>query len=228
MPQVILLFNHTPFAAEPWAKKGFEVHCYDRLNEPGSSVVVGNGVVHYHPWECDAQDALSKLIQAHPSPHFIGGFPPCTDLSVAGNKWRPRKLAANPNYLEDAMARLYLVRDYGEHTGAPYFIEQPVSRASTLWRKPDHRFIPADYGGYLPEDDTHPRWSSDLIPPRDAYSKKTSLWVGNGFVMPPKKPVPIVRSEITCTSWWKDWEEEKIFRSATPRGFAEAVAEHNS
>ncbi len=225
--EVVLLFNVTPFAPDPWARRGFTVHCYDLLTKEERREIVGNGVVVYHPWDSDLPGALDELVATHPHPWFVGGFPPCTDLSVAGNGWRKRKEEANPRYLDDAMARLHFVKAYADAVGAPYFIENPVGKASTLWRKPDHKFIPADYGGYLPEDDVHPVWP-DKIPPNDAYSKKTLLWTGNGFIMPKRKPVPIVTSQITCSYWFKDLDEEKIYRSATPRGFCEAVADANS
>lgn len=223
--EVVLLFNHTFLGPNPWARRGYSVHCYDRLNK-GRSEVVGNGRVFYHPWESDAPGALQGLIERHPNPHFVGGFPPCTDLSVAGNAWRKRKELDNPNYLQDALARVLLVHDYAEAVRAPYFIENPVGLIPRLWKKWDHMFKPCDYGGYLPEDDEHPIWPS-LCPPRDAYSKKTCLWTGCGFIMPEAKPVPIVKAEITCSSWWTDWDEEKVFRSATPRGFMEAVVDAN-
>lgn len=57
---------------------------------------------------------------------------------------------------------------------------------STLWRKPDHYFDPYEYGGYLSqiEGSYHPK-----MPYRNAYTKKTCLWTGNGFTMPDTKPV---------------------------------------
>ena len=55
-------------------------------------------------------------------------------------------------------------------------LENPVGVLSSYWRKPDHTFDPCDYGGYL-------------NPAGDAYTKKTCLWTGGGFIMPKKKPV---------------------------------------
>jgi len=92
-------------------------------------------------------------------------------------------------------------------------IENPVSTLSTYWRKPDYMFDPCDYGRYLD-------------PPGDAYTKKTCLWVGNGFVMPPKKPVPPVEgSKIHRMPPSKD---RGYLRSVTPMGFAEAVFQANA
>jgi len=99
-----------------------------------------------------------------------------------------------------------------------------VSRLATLWRKPDYSFQPFEYGGYLPEDDVNPKWP-EYIAPRDAYSKKTCLWTGNGFRMPEK-------DAVECDSFGSSVQYRKLggkslktknIRSATPRGFARAV-----
>lgn len=92
---------------------------------------------------------------------------------------------------------------------APYLIENPVSTVATYWRKPDHQFDPCDYGGYLD-------------PAGDYYTKKTCLWTGNGFVMPPPKRVePTEGSRLPAT------HDRAGVRSATPCGFAQAVFEAN-
>jgi hypothetical protein len=104
----------------------------------------------------------------------------------------------------------------------------------TLWRKPDHAFHPCEFGGYLPADDKHPRWP-EYIAPRDAYTKKTCLWVGGGFQMPTLRPVaPVVvsytKEDGSVTSGSLQFGKlggksmkTKNIRSATPRGFARAV-----
>ena len=105
----------------------------------------------------------------------------------------------------------------------PYMIENPVSVLSSLWRKPDHVFHPCAYGGYLPENDKHPVFP-DIIPPRDAYSKKTCLWTGNGFVMP--EPNQVLPEGDSNPGWAKlggKSSRTKMIRSLTPRGFAKAV-----
>lgn len=49
-------------------------------------------------------------------------------------------------------------------------IENPVSSIATHWRKPNAAFHPWQYTGFCQDDN---------------YTKKTCLWTGNGFVMPP-------------------------------------------
>ena len=136
-------------------------------------------------------------------------FPPCTDVAVSGARWfQDKGLGSLIQALQlfDASVRL------AEWTQAPYMIENPVSTVSTYWRKPDHQFDPCDFGGYL-------------NPPGDAYTKKTCLWTGNGFVMPEVKRVkPVEGSKMHRLPPSK---ERARLRSATPQGFAQAVFEAN-
>jgi hypothetical protein len=122
------------------------------------------------------------------------------------------------------MNLVYRAYEIGEALGCPYFIENPVSVISTEWRKPDCKFSPYEYGGYLEAGDTHPEWPQ-YIPAQDAYHKKTCLWTGGGFVLPPKRPVEVpVGYADTYKKLGGSSLRTKNIRSATPRGFAEAIA----
>jgi hypothetical protein len=159
---------------------------------------------------------------------IIFSFPPCTDLAVSGAAHFEKKRKENPYCQYDAMS-LFKVADYiAIKNNTPYMIENPVSVASTLWRKPDcGYFHPYEYGGYLPEDDVHPLYP-DYIAPRDAYPKKTGIWSGNGFIMPEKKPVPCPPGySAQHKKLGGKSERTKTIRSMTPRGFAQAVFEAN-
>lgn len=77
--------------------------------------------------------------------------------------------------------------------------------------KPDYRFHPCEYAGYLPADEQV----------SEAYTKLTCLWTGNGFVMPTRKPVaPDLGSMMHRLP---PTDDRADLRSATPRGFARAV-----
>jgi hypothetical protein len=103
----------------------------------------------------------------------VFAFPPCTHLAASGARWFGDKgLSA----LRDSISLVEACRRICEWSGAPYCIENPIGTLSTYWRKPDYIFDPCDYGAYL-------------TPPSDAYTKKTCLWTGGGFVMPEKRPV---------------------------------------
>jgi hypothetical protein len=136
-------------------------------------------------------------------------FPPCTHLSGSGARWWNAK--GLPALIE-ALTLVNRCLEITAETGAPWFIENPVGRLSTLWRNPDYTFDPCDYGGYLD-------------PAGDKYTKKTCLWTGGGFVMPSKKYVyPAEGSKM----WFiPPGEERSNLRSETPMGFARAVFEAN-
>jgi hypothetical protein len=158
---------------------------------------------------------------------IVLAFPPCTDLAVSGAAHFRRKAETDPQFQEKAMWLVYVARDIAEALDAPYAIENPVSVISTIWRKPDYTFHPFEYGGYLPENDTHPQYP-DYIMARDAYPKKTCYWTGNGFVMPPKKPVAVAPgySRQQRLLGGKSRRTKRI-RSMSPRGVAAAIYEAN-
>jgi hypothetical protein len=135
---------------------------------------------------------------------FFAAFPPCDHLAVSGARWFAGKglgaLASSVQLFERAAF-------WAEWFGAPYFIENPVSTISTYWRKPDHTFHPWQYSG-LCEADT--------------YTKKTCLWTGGGFVMPPVSHAGDVEPDDRIHKAPPS-ETRADFRSTTPRGFARAV-----
>lgn len=133
---------------------------------------------------------------------FAAFFPPCTDVAVSGARWFADKGLGR---LCDALRLFDRSVKLAEWSGAPYLIENPVSTVSSYWRKPDHAFDPCDYG--------------------DPYTKKTCLWTGGGFVMPPKNRVePTEGSKMHLMPPSPDRANK---RSETPMGFARAVFEAN-
>ena len=133
---------------------------------------------------------------------FAAFFPPCTHLAVSGARWFKEKgLTA----LHEAIGCFAVAQRLAEWIGASYFIENPVSTISTYWRKPDYTFDPCDYG--------------------DPYTKKTCLWTGGGFVMPPKNRVE--PTEGSKMHLMPPGEDRANKRSETPMGFARAVFESN-
>ena len=133
---------------------------------------------------------------------FAAFFPPCTDLAVSGARWFREK---GLHKLSDAITLFARCIDIADTLDCPWLIENPVSTISSYWRKPDYMFHPWEYG--------------------DPYAKKTCLWVGNGFVMPDKKPVfPVEGSKMHRLPPSFDRADQ---RSLTPSGFAQAVFEAN-
>lgn len=133
---------------------------------------------------------------------FGFAFPPCTDVAVSGARWfKGKGLYA----LADSIALFARAAEIMEALDAPYGIENPVSTISSYWRKPDYTFHPNDYG--------------------DPYLKKTCLWAGGGFVMPPKNPVAATlgsKMHLLPPS-----SDRANLRSETPPGFSLAVKQAN-
>jgi hypothetical protein len=198
---VISLFDHTTNMVAPWADAGFLCYCVDLRHPPGEQregniIRVGADVREWLP----PFAAVAAVF----------AFPPCTDVAVSGARWFQDKGIGS---LIGALQLFEAAVRIAEWTQAPYMIENPVSTVSSYWRKPDFVFDPCDYGGYLK-------------PPIDAYTKRTCLWTGNGFVMPKTKRVtPVEGSRMHLLG---PAENRGAKRSVTPKGFAQAVFEANS
>ena len=238
--QVISLYDYTGEALIPWAEAGYECYAYDIQHKSGWFWISGERKpITFAKADLYDLDTLRRLISRHEGQvAFMSAFPPCTDLASSGARWWSKKERANPNFQTEAANHVLLADWFAGVLGCPYYIENPVGALSRLWHKPDYKFDPCDFGGYLPEDDVHPKWR--VIPPRDAYRKRTCLWTGGGFQMPMKRSVPHLSlaydradpkkgrmfSPVAGKTGGKSLRTKNI-RSATPRGFARAVFQFN-
>lgn len=237
MNHIISLYDFTGEAVRPWAEAGYHCLCYDIQHDEAGRVETfpGGGSIHFIKADLHSFGTLRALRDTlWGRVAFAFGFPVCTDLATSGSRHFAAKEAARPGFQAVAAGHAKDCAWLFDWLGCPYLIENPRSVLSTLWRKPDHSFDPCEFGGYLPEDDQHPRWP-DYIAPRDAYTKRTFLWTGGGFVMPGRLPVEPVTVEVTradgrvtksSVQWGKlggKSAKTKNIRSATPRGFARAV-----
>jgi len=225
---IISLYDLTAVAVEPWLAAGYDALIIDTQHPDRLSIEERDNGSFLFRSNFDLAGDLSELVffiksVSRKPVRFVCGFPPCTDLAVSGAGHMAGKLAKNPEYRNEAMLLVHVVRAVGKAFNVPWYFENPVSVISTEWRKPDFIFHPYEYGGYLPADDVHPLWP-EYIKPRDAYPKKTCIWSGGGFVMPEKKPVEIESGFATqhLKLGGKSLKTKNI-RSATPRGFSLAV-----
>ncbi len=195
----IFLCDRSGVAARPWAEAGYECWCIDTQHSIRRERI--DGLIHY-VWG----DARSWLPPAGRRIAFMGCFPPCTDVAGSGARdFKAKGLAL----LCDALGLFNACQMACAYCGAPHFIENPVGVLSSHVRKPDEMFDPCDYAGY----------ASD--PQSEAYTKKTCLWTGGGFVMPPKRPVaPTLGSMMHLMP---PSDDRADLRSLTPEGFARAV-----
>lgn len=207
---VISLFDLTGNAVRPWADAGYECFCFDIQH----TYWYRAGNMHFIPMDIlsTAMDIKLEQILSEYDVVFVSAFPPCTDLAVSGARWFEHKERTNPGTRKRAMDLVHRAREIAERIGAPYYLENPVSVISSEWRKPDYSFHPWEYAGWEPNDN---------------YTKKTCLWTGGGFVMPPKKPLEGAGKPDNRIHMCAPGPERANIRSATPMGFARAVFETN-
>lgn len=199
----IFLCDLTGRAAEPWAARGIECWCVDvqhsirRPRREGLVNFVWGDVRTWRPPEG------RRIV-------FVASMSPCTHVAGSGARDFATKGGA---MLRDAVELFDAGRQAAAWSGAPYYCENPVGVLSSIPHigKPDHYFHPCDYAGYLPPDQQA----------TEAYTKKTCIWTGNGFVMPPKRPVdPVLGSMMHLMP---PSDNRADLRSASPLGFNLAV-----
>ena len=236
---VVSLYDYTGEALRPWATRGYQCFAYDiqhpqsplscigqELHPANVQTFPNGGNIFYIHADLHNFATLREIEQRHTGRTvFLSAFPVCTDMAVSGAKHFASKAEVNPEFQNEAATHAVLCSVLADSIGCSWYVENPVSVLSTLWRKPDRTFHPYEFGGYLPADDRHPRYS-DHIAPRDAYSKRTCLWTGGGFTMPATKPVSFGASSQFAKLGGKSAKTKNI-RSATPRGFALAVCLSN-
>lgn len=219
MKTAIFLFDTTGYASEPFTRRGWRTIIIDILNtkkeNPRASIVLDWDIL-------EKENDIRRLAQES---SFGFGFPPCTDLAVSGAAHFQKKRKKDPKFQHKAMhLALSCERIFGP-CNVPYGFENPVSVLSTMHRRPDFYFHPYEFGGHLPENDIHPEYP-EYIRPRDAYPKLTCVWGGNGLKVPHKKPVICPRGlSLQHLKLGGKSSLTKRIRSASPRGFFEAMAE---
>jgi len=202
---VVSLCDLTGNFVRPWAEAGYRCYCVDVEHSIRRDRVEGN--IHF-VWG----DARTWAPPAGIRPIFVAAFPPCTHIAGSGARDFATKRG---QMLRDALETFEACRQAAAWSGAPYLIENPVGVLSSVPHigKPDHYFHPHEYAGWCEEDN---------------YTKKTCLWVGNGFVMPDKRPAPHLGEPDDRIHKAPPTADRADFRSATPMGFARAVFDANS
>lgn len=226
-PTVLFLFNSSSYALQPWLEDGrFNVVTVDYDKTDHSDTLRATCT---HPnltrlsidlSRSEARLAVLWALRARgiAEPSLVVSFAPCTDLAVSGAKHFAAKLARDPDCQNRAVRMAKLASEFD----CAYAVENPVSRLATLWRKPDHYWHPWHYTDSCPAG-PHPEFP-DVIPADDWYNKKSCLWVGNGFKMPPQERTLGPKAENP--GWAKlggKSARTKHIRSLTPRGFARAI-----
>ncbi|WNL63298.1 hypothetical protein [Citrobacter phage Tr1] len=217
------LFDGSGIMGLPWAEAGYQVYCFNASSGDHGEYFVKMthpNITFVDTWIDRTFDPTGMGVAGGDTPSLIVGFPPCTMLAGCGEQHERTE-----EQIQEALENVRIVETLGNKHGVPWMIENPVGKLSTMWRKPNHYFHPWEYGGHLKEEEGsyHPK-----MPVCDGYTKKTCIWCGNGFIMPPKHPA----KEYQNWFWgWKslggDSPKTKQLRSLTPRGFARAVFKAN-
>lgn len=202
----------------PWAMGGHKVICFnaDSADHGEYEIKMRHDNLRYvNKYITPASD-----FSEWPAPDIIFAFPSCTNMAGCGSK-HERDSSDVDLDIDTAQIAERLAGGFG----CPWMVENPVGKLCTAWRKPDHYFDPYQYGGYMSgfEPEFHHK-----MPARDGYTKKTCLWVGNGFVMPERRPVAHIGKFWGWAFLGGSSPRTKQLRSLTPRGFARAVYEANA
>ena len=231
---VISLYELSGESLKPWADDGYECYAFDIQHDPHETTkdyyFANGGSIEYVHADLHSFDGFVDVMRTVNNRPVVFGmaFPVCTDMAVSGAAHFKSKAERDPDFQTKAVRYAKQCADFFDSYDIPYFIENPVSVLATKWRKPDYSFHPYEYGGYISYAEAeHPRWP-EYIAPFDAYTKKTCLWTGGGFVMPIKVAVdkPNGYSKQHLKLGGKS-QRTKDIRSATPRGFAIAVHDAN-
>ena len=146
---------------------------------------------------------------------MIIAFPPCTYLTVTGNRWYNEKYGNKA--IQRMLDRNDAIKFFLTIANADcdkIAIENPVGIMSTQWRKPDQIIQPYQYG--------------------DAYEKRTCIWLKGLPMLVPTKIVDIpdriqFNSGKTMAKWYVEAgnlskEQRALVRSKTFPGIAKAMA----
>ena len=201
--KVLVACEESQAVCKEFRKLGHEAYSCDIVHCSGG-----------HPeWHLQ-QDVLPLLKEKW---DMIIAFPPCTYLTVTGNRW-----FNIDRYGEKAIQRHKDRKDaidffmaFANADCEKIAIENPVGIMSSEWRKPNQIINPWQFG--------------------DAFEKKTCLWLKG---LPELKPTNIVEipprkrfdSGKSMPSWYAEaWhlpkEERAKLRSKTFPGIARAMAE---
>lgn len=179
-------------------KKGIEAYSCDILECSGG----------YPEWHI--QDNVLDVIDD--TYDLMIAFPPCTYLTVTGNRWFNVD-RYGVKALERFEKRNEAISFFMSLVNAPIkriAIENPVGVMSSYYRKPDQIINPYQFG--------------------DPYEKRTCLWLKN---LPLLKPTNVVipeerivyKSGKTMPKWYQvSGKDRSKIRSKTFKGIAEAMA----
>ena len=196
---VLVLCEESGRVTKAFRKRGFNAWSVDLLPTSGD-------LPQYHI-QFDAILALQNLKEKNRMPDLIIAFPPCTYLTVAGNRF-----AKDPERQRKREEAAHFVYSIWERSlPCPIAIENPVGWLNTHWKRPHQIINPYQFG--------------------DPFAKRTCLWLRD---LPPLVPTNVL--ERPPEGWANQCFDasgrnrgfkirDPKMRSKTFPGIAEAMAE---
>lgn len=200
--RVLLACEESQAVTKEFRRLGHEAYSCDVLPCSGG-----------HP-EWHLQQDVSALLKEQWD--MIIAFPPCTFLTVTGNRWfnieRYGDKAIKRHHDRQLAIDFFMM--FANADCPKIAIENPVGVMSTIWRKPNQIINPYEFG--------------------DPFEKKTCLWLkglpnleSTNIVEPPKRTQ--FKSGKSMPTWYSEaWklpkEERAKLRSKTFQGIAQAMA----
>ena len=217
--RILLACEESQRVCTEFRKKGHEAYSCDIIDQSGghSEWHIMQDVIPLLNGNCEFTTTDGKKHVIVGQWDMIIAFPPCTYLTVTGNRWFNVE-----RYGEKAIKRykdrenaIYFFMAFANSDCEKIAIENPVGVMSSEWRKPDQIINPWQFG--------------------DSFEKKTCLWLKglpkliptNIVEIPPRKKFD---SGKTMPAWYAEvWhlpkEERAKLRSKTFPGIAKAMAE---
>lgn len=206
---ILCLCDFTGIMAMPWLEHGYKAILVDPQHvidhEDGNVLKLARTVE-------EAMPIIGDVICSGRAA-FVASFPPCTDMAVSGARWFAEKYAKDHMFQAKAVSVAEQCRTIGAVSGAPYMVENPVSVLSQVFGSPSYTFQPYEYTAYCALDN---------------YRKRTCLWSGNGFRMPPPRMDASLGEPDDRIHNCPPGKDRANFRSMTPLGFARAVFDSNA
>lgn len=216
--KVLIACEESQEVCKAFREKGHEAYSCDIIEPSGGHPewhIMNDAIITIRGGQITTMDNQIHNIDKW---DLIIAHPPCTRLCNSGQRWlywgdidyqeqkRKEKEQAVKFFMEFV--------NFAEKSGVKMAIENPSGIMSTLYRKPDFTYNPYDFKG-------------------ETECKKTCIWAFNG--LPPLKPTQKLPKELRTQNIWKSHFEGKAiawnspecakFRSKTPKGVAEAMAD---
>lgn len=249
----IFLCDITGVMGEPWVNAGYDIILVDPQHPEGvntewsdgssrgSITKVGYVIDHPETWKVLLSAIQSGRVE------FVCGFPPCTDVAVSGTPQFARKFAKDRHYQAKAALIAEQCQTIGKLSGAKGFWENPISVLSSIIGKPSHIFHPFQYTGFSDMDNY---FKATCIWPFNGFvmpiawmieevkrvtelvaSRLGRLWSDKKKMVRENADKFTLDELSLINDFYPDdrihkaspGQDRANFRSATPRGFAQAV-----